>query len=167
MTLTNALHLGGDLFDESTTGTGKENEVLLRVRDIDQLLELLNEMRNITESVDLVGGLGQLDGSDVEFSELIGLVDLNVVEDGEASDDRLNESNSAGLIEAGGESVNATNEEVFVVVGGSSNFILLCGVLIILTKSGSLHASLLELGGGEGSVNIGLVVDSVDVNSFL
>ena len=162
-----ALPLGGDLGNESTTGTGSENNVLLWVLDIDQLLELLDEMRDIAEGVDLVGGLGQLDGSDVEFSELVGLVDLNVVEDGEASDDGLNESDSAGLVEAGGESINATNEEGFIELGGGGDLFLSVCIIIILSESSSLSASRLEFGGGEGSVNLSLLVDSVDVDSFL
>lgn len=124
-------------------------------------------MRDITEGVDLVGSLGQLDGSNVEFSKLVGLVDFNVVEDGEASDDRLNESDSAGLIEAGCESINATNEEGFVVSASLSDLVLSVGILILLSESGSLHASLLEFGGGEGSVNLSLLVDSVNIDSFL
>ena len=87
LALSNALHSIWEDVDEGASNSRNEDHVLLPVIEINQFLEVGHEMADIAESVDLVGGLGERDVGNVELSDLSRVVNVNVLEDGEA---RLN-----------------------------------------------------------------------------
>jgi len=128
-------------------------------------------MADIAVSVDDVGSLGETNVGDVELSDLSGIVDLDVVDNGETIADSLGETTTALLVEVGGEAIDDTEEEHLVVGGGIGKSLL--GLLRgrgllevgVLVDRGS--TSLGHVGGGSAHVLVSLLAKSVGVDFVL
>ena len=103
------------MIDEGATDAGGKHDVLLVVFVVGQDHELGDEMADITVGVDNVGCLGEADVSKRELAELSGIVDANVIEDGEGTADSHRETATAVSVETTSSAVDSADKQIFVV----------------------------------------------------
>ena len=121
---------------------------MVGVGEIDESLELFNEGRGIAESVGHVGSFGETDIGNVELSQVSGIVDSDVVKNGESVGDGHDETIFAAIVEIGGKSFNSADKESFPVFGAlNDNSLDFLGgdFIVILLISGILVTFLLVL----------------------
>ena len=165
---------------------------MVGVGEIDESLELFNEGRGIAESVGHVGSFGETDIGNVELSQVSGIVDSDVVKNGESVGDGHDETIFAAIVEIGGKSFNSADKESFPVFGALNDnsldflggdfivillisgiivtFLLVLVLLVIvlgLSEEGSFGTVGLEDRGSLGSVFMALIQNSLDIESFL
>lgn len=170
---------------------------MVGVGEIDESLELFNEGRGIAESVGHVGSFGETDIGNVELSQVSGIVDSDVVKNGESVGDGHDETIFAAIVEIGGKSFNSADKESFPVFGALNDnsldflggdfivILLISGILVTfllvlvllvlvllvivlgLSEEGSFGTVGLEDRGSLGSVFMALIQNSLDIESFL
>ena len=135
-------------------------------------------MADIAEGVDSVGSLGEGDVRKRELAELSRIVDVDVVEDSEATADSLGETATAVAVETTSRAIDDAEEHFFVVSGrvrGACGFCTAIGIIgvlnariiIVISQVDGLRAGSGHVGGGSALMLSGLVVDSLDVDVFL